>query len=48
MKFPWIYTFIRASGLEMGLRESLFGMETGAYLRHILENIQHVVIWHNV
>jgi hypothetical protein len=34
-KFSWIYTFIGASGLEMGLGESLFAMEIGAYLRPI-------------
>jgi hypothetical protein len=33
MKFPWIYMFIEASGIEMGFRESLFAMKTGAYLR---------------
>jgi hypothetical protein len=35
MTFPWVYTSIGASGMEMGLRESLYTMETGAYLRPI-------------
>jgi hypothetical protein len=35
MRFPWIYTFIGAFGIEMGIRESLVAMETGTYLRHI-------------
>jgi hypothetical protein len=35
MKFPWINTFIEASGIEMRLREILFAMETGANLRLI-------------
>jgi hypothetical protein len=38
MKFPWIYTFIGASGIEMGLMESLVAMETGAYLRVIMRS----------
>jgi hypothetical protein len=33
MKFPWIYRFIGASSIEMGLREILFAMETDACLR---------------
>jgi hypothetical protein len=33
MKFPCIYTFIGAFGSEMWLRESLFAMEVGTYLR---------------
>jgi hypothetical protein len=38
MKFPWIYTFIGASGIDMGFRESLFAMGTGACLKSIQQS----------